>query len=529
MSTVLEQRCPPVTWPRRWGPWLAVLAALALLYVPTYAALAHGLWRDEEYAHGPLVLAIFALLVWRDRAALVAGAPARAPVAGTLLLAAGLLLYFTGRVLGIALFEMGSHLPLLAGVLLVTRGTSGIRRFGFALVFLAFAVPLPGFVLTAASAPLKEFVSAAVASLLALLGYPVVREGVTLAVGSHEMLVADACSGMASLTSLVAMVLLYAHLTGGTLRARALLLVAVALPAAVAANVLRVLMLALVAYHFGDDAAQGVVHQAAGLAVFVAALAMVVGVDRIAFGQRYMQLSKRPPRNAHDSARLVPRAALCAWLAALGMTGAAVAAPLMMPQPVADAGFHLERLVPERFGDWRIDADVAPVAPAPDVQAKLERLYGQVLSRTYVNGAGERMMLTVAYGGDQSDALKAHRQEVCYAAQGFDIRGLAHGTLAAGGRSIPVTRMLAVRGERSEPVTYWFTMGDRVVLGRLERLRVQLAAGLHGRVPDGMLVRVSSLSGDAPAAYIAQAAFMDALLGAVPAPSATRLAGAREG
>jgi len=529
MSTVLEQRCAPASWPQRWGPWLAVAAALALLYVPTYASLAHGLWRDEEYAHGPLVLAIFALLVWRDRAALVAGSPARAPVAGALLLACGLILYVAGRALGIALFEMGSHLPVLAGLLLLTRGWSGIRRFGFALVFLAFAVPLPGFVLTAASAPLKEFVSGAVAFLLTVLGYPVVREGVTLTVGSHEMLVADACSGMASLMSLAAIVLLYAHLTGGALRTRAALLMAAVAPVAIAANVLRVLVLALVAYHYGDDAAQGMVHQAAGLGVFVVALAMVLGIDRLAYGRRFVQLTKRPPRNARAAARLAPRAALFAWIAALGMAGAALAAPALAPQRVAEPGFDLERLVPARFGAWTLDADVAPVAPTPDVQAKLDRLYGQVLSRTYVNAAGERMMLTVAYGGDQSDALKVHRQEVCYQAQGFEIHGLAHGTLAADGRAIPVTRMLAVRGERSEPVTYWFTMGDRVVLGRLERLRVQLAAGLHGRVPDGMLVRVSSLSGDAPAAYAAQAAFVGALLGAVPAPSAARLAGAREG
>jgi EpsI family protein len=211
------------------------------------------------------------------------------------------------------------------------------------------------------------------------------------------------------------------------------------------------------------------------------------------------------------------------------MAGSALAAPVLTPQVVTEPGFDLARLVPERFGDWRTDADVAPVALAPDVQARLDRLYGQVLSRTYVNAAGERMMLTVAYGGDQSDALKVHRQEVCYEAQGFEIRSLAHGALAADGRTIPVTRMLAVRGERSEPVTYWFTMGDRVVLGRLERLRVQLAEGLHGRVPDGMLVRVSSLSGDAPSAYAAQAAFVGALLSAVPAPAATRFAGAREG
>src|SRR5205085_349207 len=82
-------------------------------------------------------------------------------------------------------------------------------------------------------------------------------------------------------------------------------------------------------------------------------------------------------------------------------------------------------------GDWHIDPEIVPVAPAPDVQAKLERLYGQVVNRAYVNAAGEMVMLTIAYGGDQSDALKVHRQENCYAAQGFDIHALEHARLDA--------------------------------------------------------------------------------------------------
>ena len=92
-----------------------------------------------------------------------------------------------------------------------------------------------------------------------------------------------------------------------------------------------------------------------------------------------------------------------------------------------------------------------------------------------------------------------------------------------------MTRMRAVLGDRSEPVTYWFTMGDRVVRGRLERLGVQLASGMHGVVPGGMLVRVSSLSSDPAAAYAAQQRFIGQLLGAVPAAVATRLAGAPRG
>ncbi|MGZ5063975.1 MAG: exosortase C-terminal domain/associated protein EpsI [Usitatibacter sp.] len=148
------------------------------------------------------------------------------------------------------------------------------------------------------------------------------------------------------------------------------------------------------------------------------------------------------------------------------------------------------------------------------------------MSRAYVNSRGEQMMLTIAYGGDQSDALKAHRQEVCYTAQGFTVRSLHAADVGAAGRIIPATRMLAVRGDRSEPVTYWFTMGDRVVRSRLQRLEVQLASGFAGRIPDGMLVRVSSISRDPAAAFAAQQAFVAALLAAVPPADAARIAGA---
>jgi EpsI family protein len=184
-------------------------------------------------------------------------------------------------------------------------------------------------------------------------------------------------------------------------------------------------------------------------------------------------------------------------------------------------------MIPAAFGDWRIDPTVEAVAPAPDVQANLDRLYRQIVSRTYVNGAGERVMLMVAYGGDQSDALKAHRQEACYAAQGFAIQDLHHGRLAVAGRDIPVTQMRAIRGERSEPVTYWFTMGDRVVLGRAERLRVQLENGLARRIPDGMLVRISNLSGDARGAYATHRSFVAAMLAALAPTDATRFVGAQ--
>lgn len=513
---------PRAAWPR-----LALLAGVLALYVPTFATLAGGAWREDEHAHGPLILAVAAALAWRERARLreLQGGDT---VAGAALVLVGVFSWLLGRTQGLVPIEAGSLLFVATGATLLAWGRQGLRVLAFPLAFLLFYVPLPGFVLEAATSPLKELVSAAVAGLLELFGYAVERSGVVLAVEGREMLVADACSGLNSIVSLFALALLYAHLRGAS-RARTLLLVAAIVPIAVAANILRVLALVLVTVHVGAESAQGFLHEALGLSVFVVALLMLIGLDRL--GTKHSPASHASPRPSglprrHAEERGAGAGKAAPWIVAAGMLGAAVAAPALKPVADPNAVFDLEAAVPQSFGGWRIDPTVVPVSPAADVQENLNRLYRQIVARTYVNEAGERMMLTVAHGGDQSDALKAHRQEVCYRAQGFQVSGVDRGALAAGGHDIDVTRFLAVRGDRSEPVTYWFTMGDRVVLGRLERLRVQLAHGLRGRVPDGLLVRVSSIDANPAHAHAAQASFVGELAAAIPRQYTARLMGA---
>lgn len=517
MSTVLEERDPSAATPRGWRDGALALAGLSALYIPTFADLARGPWREEAHAHGPLVLLVSAALLWRGRAALSAGG-ARAPFAGAALALAALALWLLGRTQSMVLFEAASLLPVAAGLVLLAGGFAALRRLAFPLGFLAFFVPLPGFIVDGATAPLKEMVSAAVAHVLAAVGYAVERSGVVLAVEGREMLVADACSGLNSIVSLLAMGLLYAHLRGAG-PARAALLAAAVVPIAIAANVARVMWLVLVTVHAGPDAAQGWIHDALGLSVFVISLLMLVGLDRLTGGGTRKKVS--------DTISAAPARTRSAALPVIcvAMIVAAVAAPRLRPVADPAAEFDLEAAVPASFAGWQVDPGQLPVMPAPEVEANLARLYRQVLGRTYVNAAGESMMLTVAHGGDQSDALKAHRQEVCYRAQGFAVGSVARGAISAGPREIPVTRFHAMRGERSEPVTYWFTMGDRVVIGRLERLREQLAHGLRGRVPDGLLVRVSSIDEDPARAHAAQRAFVAALLAAAAPESAARLAG----
>lgn len=188
--------------------------------------------------------------------------------------------------------------------------------------------------------------------------------------------------------------------------------------------------------------------------------------------------------------------------------------------------FNLEAAIPERFGEWRIDPFITPVAMSPDVQAKLDALYDQTLSRTYINGRGQSVMLSIAYGGDQStDKTQVHRPEFCYGAQGFRVSKSSEASLNLNQQSLPVRRLTASQGVRNEPITYWITVGDQVTLPGIGRKLVQMRYGLSGKVPDGMLVRISSISDDDASAYELQDEFIIQMLAAAKPEDRIRLAG----
>jgi EpsI family protein len=190
---------------------------------------------------------------------------------------------------------------------------------------------------------------------------------------------------------------------------------------------------------------------------------------------------------------------------------------------------RLEDLVPARFAGWAIDQSIPMILPSPDVQAKLDAIYNQVVSRTYINGQGQRIMLSIAYGGDQSDGLRAHRPEVCYSAQGFSTRDLQDGRLDLPGRSVPVRRLVATQGGRIEPITYWMTIGTQVARTGLETKLAQLRYSTRGLIPDGLLMRVSNISRDTPQSYRLHDAFMNGLVAAMPAQDRWRFVGGEPG
>ena len=179
-------------------------------------------------------------------------------------------------------------------------------------------------------------------------------------------------------------------------------------------------------------------------------------------------------------------------------------------QHLADskAKIELETMFPMRMGSWTVDTRGPVQLISPDQEALLNKLYNQTLSRTYVNGKGDRMMLSVAYGGDQSDGTEAHRPDICYPAQGFDILSRSASVWQLPGQVLPTRQLLTRLGGRVEPVSYWVVVGDRIALSGSDQKLAQLAYSTRGVIPDGLLMRVSTIDPDSQRAYEMQAGFV---------------------
>ena len=217
-----------------------------------------------------------------------------------------------------------------------------------------------------------------------------------------------------------------------------------------------------------------------------------------------------------------------AWIMAALMCASAAAGIAARPSAkAADRGsaITLETAVPKDFGEWRELPDQQAQVVNPQTKELLDKLYSQILSRTYVNEQGYRIMLSLAYGDDQRGGLQAHRPEVCYPAQGFKLGKVEEGTLSTSFGTIDVRRLTTELGPRSEPVTYWLTVGDQVIRNNFDKRVAQIRLGLTGQIPDGLLFRVSSIDTDTVRAFAMQQKFAADMMAAVPVETRRQLGG----
>jgi exosortase B len=260
-------------------PWWIAIAGFAAMYLPVYWWAANGIWQSDEQAHGALILLVMLWLFWGMRNEIAAAPVQPAPGWGWPLFAFGLLLYVIGEVVQISIFRFGSQPFVVAGVLLLLRGKEAIRIAWFPLFYFIFMIPLPGILVDAVTGPLKQWISMIVVELLYDVGYPISRNGVILTIGQYQMLVADACSGLHSMYSLSALGTLFMYIMARRSKLHNAIMLASILPIAFVANIVRVIALVLITYHFGDEAGQGFLHGAAGMVLMLVALVCFFSLD----------------------------------------------------------------------------------------------------------------------------------------------------------------------------------------------------------------------------------------------------------
>lgn len=270
-----------------------LFAGLALLAVPTFIRLGQQTWATEAGAHGPIVLATgLWLLVYRLNEE---GTRLFAPPRWTLVTAAFIVaaaFYIFGRAYDLISIEAAGLYGCFILFLYRCLGCHSLRQVAFPLFYIAFIIPPPGWLIDPLTSPLRVFVSRVATAITFAAGYPISREGVSMLVGPYQLLVEDACSGLNSIVGLTAVSLFYVYLMHRASYVYGTILILFVIPIAIVINIVRVVVLILLTYHYGDAVAQGFLHVTAGLILFAAAVLLTFGVDLLM--QRFVRLRAVP-------------------------------------------------------------------------------------------------------------------------------------------------------------------------------------------------------------------------------------------
>lgn len=262
--------------------WWPLLGGLLVLYIPTFYGLLTGIWQTEEQAHGPIILILSLWLIYRQLPAMLEKSRLATPsYMGWVGMALAMGMYILGRSQQILAMEIFSFVLSLASVLLLKRGSTALGVLWFPFFFMLFMIPLPGPLVSMLTMPMKMAVSFATEHLLFMVGYPIARTGVILQIGQYQLLVADACAGLQTLLTLEALGLFYLNLIRHTSVFRNVALALLIIPISFSANVIRVIVLSLITYYFGDAAGQGFLHGFAGMVLFITALTLILSIDSL--------------------------------------------------------------------------------------------------------------------------------------------------------------------------------------------------------------------------------------------------------
>lgn len=263
---------------------IAFVVAYLLLFFPTFIYSYQHNWSREDQSHGFIVLFIVGYLILKRAPLLVFIDKIKhhEQLIAWMLILFGLIIYIVGRSQSILILDLGAQIPILLGATILLAGVKGSKLMLFPIFFILFMLPIPQAFLTAVTLPMKLAVSSVAEWVIYhLTNIPVARQGVMLFVAQYRLFVADACAGMGTLISLEALGLLYLDLVKHNSLVRNVTLATLIIPISFTANVIRVVILILITYYFGNEVAQSYIHEYAGMILFVVSLMLIISIDSL--------------------------------------------------------------------------------------------------------------------------------------------------------------------------------------------------------------------------------------------------------
>lgn len=185
----------------------------------------------------------------------------------------------------------------------------------------------------------------------------------------------------------------------------------------------------------------------------------------------------------------------------------------------------IDTIIPKKFGHWE-EVAVSGGIVNPQNESLTNILYSEVVNRIYQDKSGNRIILTIAYGKNQSEGFQLHTPELCYPAQGFQIKSNVGKHLSTDFGVIPVRQIESELGTtRKEPITYWATLGDSAINGNIDKKIKELKYSFKGYIADGLLFRISNIDGNSERAFETHRLFANELLGALNPEDLPRISG----
>ena len=475
---------------------LAVVAA-ALLFAQAIQQL-YSIWNAQpEYSYGILIPILSIFLIWRERHTL-RGLPMTGSWYGLPLIAVGLVLRVVGQLGTLHALVHYALLLVLYGLVLSLTGPAVFRRLLAPLLILIFMVPLPPFFSEQLSLELQLLSSQIGVWVIRAAGISVFLQGNVIDLGSYQLEVAEACSGLRYLFPLLTLAFLIGYVFRGPMWKRALVFLS-SIPITVLMNSLRIGLIGITVEHWGTRMAEGLLHEFEGWALFMLSSIVLVLIavalgkpwDRAAPGTPGTAVPAPPPKTTPERKpvaipllRAMPRS----FIAATAVVAAGATLEVAIPEH-PEAPPSREQFVdfPLRLGEWSgqkssLEPDVSDILKLDDY-----------LLADYRSPDGLPINLYVAFYQSQRNGLSIHSPARCLPAGGWRVRSFERYALRggnAGHRAWPVNRVLIEQGNRQALVYYWFQERGRRITSEYAVRWYLFWDALTAHRTDGALIRL---------------------------------------